>query len=406
MKKMTKATIKDDGFEIHFGFRIRTIDTTAGKRYQVDLGKKSGKHVRKSFAVLQDARNWAHKKRIEAENKGISALQFSDDQKTDAVEALALLKEFDANLRQAAAFFVKHHQKVSKANGFGALVDQYLAEQDARVEKKTLRFRTNEDAKKRLKPFKAAWARLAISSIEAKDIDALLDRNGYTGINRQNYKRHLSGFYSWAIRNGKTTGNPVQQTATVRTTKETPEIYTPKQVEKILRKAEETRPELVPYLAMAFFAGIRPEEITRLSWQDIDLSINEIHIRAGMSKTNSARLVHISGNLTAWLLKYQKESGKIFASSETSLKRWRAEVMQAAKVETIQDGARHTFATFHLALHGLDDTMHELGHTDPKMLFRHYRGLARNRKEQAQKFFEIEPNSETALIQFQQTGTE
>lgn len=404
MQKTAKATIQKDGFEIHFGFRIRRIDTTAGGRYQVDLGKKSGKHVRRSFTVLQDARNWAHKKRIEADNKGIGALQFSDDQKTDAVEALALLKEFDANLRQAAAFYVKHHQKVSKENGFGALVEQYLAEQTERVGKRTLRQRTVEDAEKRLRPFKAAWDRLAIGSIEAKDIDALLDRHGYVGTNRQNYKHYLSGFFNWAIRNGKTQGNPVQQTVTVRTKKETPEIYTPNEVEAALRKAEEKRPELVPYLAIAFFAGIRPEEIARLKWEDVDLSIGEIHIKAGMSKTHSARLVHVSGNLKAWLVKYRQTHGKVFAPSETSLKRWRAEVMREAKVGVIQDGARHTFATFNLALHGIDETMQELGHTDPKMLFKHYRGLAKNRKAQAEKFFKIMPNTETKVIPLLKAG--
>jgi len=404
MKTTSRATIQADGFEIHAGFRIRTIESSAGKRYQVDLGKRSGKHVRKSFEILQEARNWAHTKSIEATNKGISSLQFSDARKADAVEALALLKEFDVNLRQAALFFVKHHQKVDKTNSFDGLVDQYLAKQAERVEKKTLRPRTVEDAEKRLRPFKKTWEGLAIGSIEAKDIDALLDENGYTGTNRQNYKHYLSGFYNWAIRTGKARGNPVQQTATVRVQKETPEIYTPDQVENILRAAEhpkepnKPRPEIIPYLAIAFFAGIRPEEIIRLSWSDIDLSLGEIHIRASMSKTHSARIVHISANLKKWLVKYRQEGGKVFAFSAMSLKRWRAEVMKAAKVEVIQDGARHTFATFHLALHGIDETMQELGHTDPKMLFRHYRGLAKNRKAQAQKFFEIVPGEKANVI--------
>ncbi len=78
--------------------------------------------------------------------------------------------------------------------------------------------------------------------------------------------------------------------------------------------------------------------------------------------------------------------------------------MKTANVKTIQDGARHTFATFHLALHGIDDTLQELGHTDPKMLFRHYRGLAKNRKAQAGKFFEIEPKSEGKIIKMEKEG--
>jgi integrase len=407
---MKKATIKDDGYEIHAGFRIRLQDTKAGKRYQVDLGRKSGRHVRKNFKILQEARNWAHLKSIEAERKGIGALKFSDEQKADAVEALELLGEFDANLRQAAAFYVKHHQKVSRANRFGSLVDQYLAEQKARVGKGTLRPATLEDAKKRLGRFSAEWERLAITTIEAKDIDALLDSKGYHGTNRQNYKRYLSGFFNWAIKQEKTKGNPVQLTETVRISKETPEIYIPRQVKEILRAAEkgkgekDPRPELVPYLAIAFFAGVRPEEISRLCWEDIDLNLGEIHIRSAQSKTHSARLVHVSDNLKAWLLKYRQESGRIFSYSETSLKRWRAQVMKTAGVRSIQDGARHTFATFHLALHGIDDTLQELGHTDPKMLFRHYRGLAKNRKAQAIKYFQIEPAEAGKIIPMQKAG--
>jgi len=68
-------------------------------------------------------------------------------------------------------------------------------------------------------------------------------------------------------------------------------------------------------------------------------------------------------------------------------------------VPAIQDGARHTFATFYLALEGVDETLHQLGHTDSKMLQRHYKGLAKNRKAQAEKFFQIVPDAETKIIQ-------
>ncbi len=386
-----KATIKSDGYEMSNGFRIRLLDTKAGKRYQVDLGRKSGRHVRKTFKVLQNARNWAHKQSVEATRRGIVSLQFTDDQKSDAVQALAVLKEFGVNLRTAANFYSKHHQKVDRTNGLRPLIVQYLEEQKRRVENGDLRARTYDDARKRLSPFKDNLGHMAINVIQASDIDELMDKCGFHGINRQNYKRYLSGFYNWAVRNKNTPSNPVNETTTVKTARHTPEIYTPGTVKNILSKAVELHTELVPYLSIAFFAGVRPEEITRLSWTDIDLSLGEIHIRAGQAKTNSARIVHISNNLNAWLAKYRKEDGPIFSYSDSSLVRWRSEIYRTAKAESIQDGARHTFATFHLALHSLDDTLQELGHTDPKMLFRHYLGLAKNRKGQAKEFFSILP---------------
>jgi len=53
--KKKRPNIDDEGFEIASGVRIREMKTKAGTRYQVDLGRKSGKHVRKNFEWLKDA---------------------------------------------------------------------------------------------------------------------------------------------------------------------------------------------------------------------------------------------------------------------------------------------------------------------------------------------------------------
>ena len=182
--------------------------------------------------------------------------------------------------------------------------------------------------------------RLAIDVVEPDDIDNL----GFSGVNRKNYKRCLSVFFNWAVRNRKTTSNPVSYTKTIPADRGTPEIYTPSEVKQIMYSAQKLHPELVPYLAVAFFAGVRPTEISRLSWSDIDLNLQEIHIRAEHSKTRTARIVHISDNLLAWLMRYRQHNDSLFAFSDTSLKRGRSNVYKAADVRSIQDGARHTFA--------------------------------------------------------------
>lgn len=398
MKKATKPTFKDDKFEIHYGFRIRLQETPAGKRYQVDCGRKSGKHVRKTCKTQDEAIRWAYQKSVEAGNKGFTALNFSDEQKVDAVEALYLLKEYGVNLRTVAKFYIKHHQKVDSSNGFGALLEQYIQKKERDMQRGDLRGRSYSEVKKWLKLFKKPFGHLAIDSIESKDIDLLLDEEGIQGTSRANQKRYLGGFYNWAIREGKATANPVKRTRQTVTESHTPGIYAPKEVKAIFKKAEELHPDFVPYLALAFFAGVRPEEITRLNWQDVDLNIGEIHIRADQSKTRSARIVTMPDNLKAWLLKYRKKDGKIFPHSATTLKRRRVKVYQKAEVPSIQDGARHTFATFCFALEGLDETLHRLGHTDSKMLQRHYKGLAKNRKAQAEKYFQIRPEKAGKVV--------
>jgi integrase len=154
---------------------------------------------------------------------------------------------------------------------------------------------------------------------------------------------------------------------------------------------ERNYPQLTAYMSLAFFAGIRPQELMRLEWKDIDLSQKEILVTASNSKTGLARIVHISDNLYYWLKNIEKRDGKIFCFSESSLKRWRQRIFKICQIESIQDGARHSYATYHLALHTISETTQEMGHSNTKTLFRHYRGIARNRNQEAKSYFSILP---------------
>ena len=68
-------------------------------------------------------------------------------------------------------------------------------------------------------------------------------------------------------------------------------------------------------------------------------------------------------------------------------------IRQAASIDTWPNNAmRHSYATYHLALHqDAPRTAHELGHTGPGMLYRHYRNLAT--QADARRYFRITPQS-------------
>jgi integrase len=103
-----------------------------------------------------------------------------------------------------------------------------------------------------------------------------------------------------------------------------------------------------------------------------------------------------ASNLKKWLIPYQSDNDALlFPYSETVLRSWRRAIFKDLDVTYIQDGARHSFATYYLAQNSMDDTIQELGHTDTKMLFKHYRGLAKNRKRQASAYFKIAPMAKT-----------
>jgi integrase len=422
-----KPTIKADGYEIHAGYRIRPLNSKAGKRYQVDPGRSTGKHVRLSFPALQQARNCAFEKSNEVKNLGIKALAFTNQQRDDAVAAMDMLKSYSINLKRAAAFYIKHNQEVDHTNGTGELLDQYYAHQKQRLEEEEIRERSYKEYKIRLSRFQTDMGKLAIDTIEATDIDGWLDKQKFKSTSRDNHRRYLRDFFNWCISQDKIKANPAQRTRKIKNPSHTPEIYTASDVGTIMeacvtftqdtatlkngkkrpirkvkidgRYVPADRNTLIPYMAMAFFAGIRPNEITRLRWKDIDLQLDEIHVNTDTSKTSMARIIHISANLKKWLAPYRGDDNtRVFPYSDTVLRSWRRAIFKELDVTFIKDGARHSFATYYLAQNSMDDTIQELGHTDTKMLSKHYRGLAKNRKKQAKAYFKISPAESAKII--------
>ncbi len=75
-------------------------------------------------------------------------------------------------------------------------------------------------------------------------------------------------------------------------------IFRPAELQAMLAVA---RPELMPFLVLSAFAGIRHAEIQRLDWQDIRMKAGIIEIRAAKAKTASRRTVPIVPTLKRWL---------------------------------------------------------------------------------------------------------
>ena len=148
-----------------------------------------------------------------------------------------------------------------------------------------------------------------------------------------------------------------------------PEIFTVKQMRALLSAAP---PDILPYLTIGAFAGLRPAEIGRLDWSEVDLKRRLIHIKAIKSKTATRRLVTIEPNLKSWLKPFIRAEGKITppnvrhkveeARKRAGIKRWP------------QNGLRHSYASYHLArFQDAPALALQMGHTTTAMLFAHYR---------------------------------
>ncbi len=382
------ATLKSDGYIIYQGYRIKQIKNHTDYKYELCLGNvtdpKTGKikKPRLKFRTLDEAKAMAYQKRLEVNRKGSESLNLSENKKRDAIKAAELLKGYNVSLTSAAEFFIKHNREVDQTFQITELVNRYVDHYDHLQKKDHVRERTAQDVAKYLNSFSLEFGNLNIEVITADDLDRWLDK--YKPTSRENHRRITNQFLRYCIKEKKINSNPMEQTKRIRKTNKQPEIYTASDVKKVLEHATS---EMTPYLALGFFAGIRPTELERLEWQDIDFELSEIKIRADVSKTKDERLVVMPDNLIHILSPYSREGKIVGDLTYNQIKKRRSQIFKTAGVDYIQDGARHTWATYHLIIYGEQETKMQMGHTVKNTLWTHYVGLARSRKKQANEYF-------------------
>lgn len=171
------------------------------------------------------------------------------------------------------------------------------------------------------------------------------------------------------------------------------EIFTPDEMRQIMDAA---RPEMIPFIALGGFAGLRHAEIRRLDWADI--SEKEIRIEKAKSKTRQNRVIEIQPNLAKWLAPHRQKSGPVVEFVHTSKQlAWLTDAVNAKlenspapKFKWKHNAMRHSFVSYSFALRGAKDTASEAGHSE-NMLFANYRSLVT--ADAAKEWFAIEPKN-------------
>src|SRR4029450_5403864 len=90
---------------------------------------------------------------------------------------------------------------------------------------------------------------------------------------------------------------------------EPPGILSVNEAARLLEAA--AAPDVLPYIAIGLFAGLRTAELERLDWSEIDFESDLIEVTAAKSKTAQRRFVTLQPNLREWLLPYRKLKGYV-----------------------------------------------------------------------------------------------
>ncbi|BCX49843.1 hypothetical protein HAHE_37510 [Haloferula helveola] len=225
-------------------------------------------------------------------------------------------------------------------------------------------------------------------------------------LTKKNYRRDVATMFSFAKSRGWLSDNPMENAAKPKPPKKRPGVLSPEDVKHFFEALGACAPELVPFWAVRFFAGVREQETLRMDWAMVDLDAGEIHLPETITKTGVDRTISIRPALEAFLQPLAKPSGPLCDATVTArryalkktIKAIDAAAQKRAKGKKFQpfsmpkNAARHSFATFHLlAFRHPGETSLQLGHGgSPELLHRHYRGISS--EKEAKAFWSIRPS--------------
>lgn len=369
--------------------RVYKTGTTS---YYVDLGKGHGKRQRKFFKTKAEAVAYADQVAIARKYQGLAAFSLTDEKRIQAVNAFERLEPLGASLTEAVEFFIAHAKPVGGTKCFSDVAAELVEQKVLNGYKpryiKALRVAFNVAGKR--------FGRTRISTITQADVEKWLVAQSYTRTTRRNYIRDLGILFGYATKKGYCPKSIVTAIERPRVLNAPPGILEVEAIAKLLNAAHQ-RPdlELLPGLAVGFFAGLRSSELEQLNWHEIDLRAGMIEVTAAKSKTSRRRLVRIRRNLGQWLELYTKPEGPVLP---VNWRRRLAVLLAGAGIPSWPKNAmRHSFASYHVALTGrADKTAYELGHTNARMLYEHYRELVR--PPEAKNYWRIVPPVEFGKV--------
>lgn len=124
----------------------------------------------------------------------------------------------------------------------------------------------------------------------------------------------LHGLFEFALRREWCDKNPVKLIERRRIIEKEISPLTFPQIKNLLKTAKMPKhKECLPAIGLLMFAGVRPREVHRLTWKDIDLEENSITIHSLCSKTGGVRQVEICSSLKRLLAPFANGQMKGYA---------------------------------------------------------------------------------------------
>ncbi|RYD24306.1 MAG: hypothetical protein EOP88_00670 [Verrucomicrobiaceae bacterium] len=366
--------------------------------------QENGKWMRKQFSDRSEAETFAALKRVDVENKGraqrmvLSSL--TQDQHDEAVSAIAKLGT-TYTLIEAVDYFLRHHRPPDFTIRASEALKLYLDDK----ERDGVRDRTLVAIKSVLNQFilvsNDPWIHEIPPSLVESYLRGLRAKNGKDKATKKtwnNYRNDLGGLFAWCCVSDPGTNRPF--------TFENPVVGVRKFSARQVREEQEAKPRttspgdvlrifstllrwrggvMTRYFAYLYFAGVRPDELRRISPREhelLSMKTRTLTIPANVAKTRQERQIRISDNFAAWL---EATPGLIIPPNFDRL----AKIVRK-HFGLSHDEARHSFISYHVALHrSVGDVALQAGNSEG-IVKRHY--FNTHTQDEGGDFFKVSPD--------------
>lgn len=237
------------------------------------------------------------------------------------------------------------------------------------------------------------YKKLAGTSIRAISIpecrEMMQDCFGHSIHSFRKAQSVLHSIFNYAERQGWCSGNPARAILRPPVVEAKIEILTIQEIAALLHTCQSRRRLrcMESALRLMLWCGIRPTEVRRLQWSDIDPEERLVYVEGQHSKTGGARAVPLRGGAAELARIAHTASGRIAPANWEHL--WRNLRHEAGFLNWQNDALRHTFASMHLKrFHNLPLLQEEMGHRNAALLQTRYLNLRNLKKNTATLFFQ------------------
>ncbi len=345
-----RIRVRERGNTVFYEVDCRSKNWTGQSFYSFQL---KGKAIKKAQEIAELV-----------SNHGKSGVNHED------IKLLARIRKklvpFKIGVEEAVDRFIKSQENnvaLQKSESISEVCELWFQSKHSPL--KPLRKETIKQVKGTCNRLKKCFPDRAIGTIVKSDIEGALVGMEVENSSRKIYLRMFKSFFKYAKKQKFIRSNPCDDIS-VYSHKEDTLILDNDSLLKLLANLEK-KPQLIPYITLCLFAGVRPSECELLEWKDIHLDDEkrQIYISHRISKVKTDRYTPISDCLAAWLKPYIGKPIKIANHRKTldSVKEgciWQKDIM------------RHTAISYFMGKEGNIFTVSEHLGNSPDIIKKHY----------------------------------